>query len=930
MMARFATDAGRHAFQFLTITMLLVVISASSFAHAAPANEMGAIALTADTEGHLTRCATCPRQTGLGDMTRRATAIAKLRQDHPAMLLVDAGNALIGPDTLASDGKATVAAYSAMGYDALNLSYRDLRLGKDKTLAALKQAKFDAISANLADEGTGQLLLKPYIVKKLGDLRIAILGVSTLPGGAADVPHLKQQLAGIRVLNAADAIAQWLPNAKAEADRVVLLYYGDAAPLGQIRQRFGKDMAAILVGGIRPADLPAGAPLLVGAGEYGVEVAVLPIAKDGQAGSVASVTVDRTFEPDPQMTAVVDQYQKPRAWTAAPAADAAATAMQIGKSYPLGRRTQNRAARLTVRQYGLEPSYDKVQASAGRALLVIQMEWENIIPLTVIQERNVPTEYRIPQMADHLYVVINGRELARLVIPASETPGHIPLTNFRLPKIGDKIGGAAVFDVPADGLENLELRFYDYAHGNMAMPLAVRTSDTATAEAQPVSPLRKNAVLEAGVYQLSRTAQCAGKQAPAGMTFITVDLRARSLTTIQAEADQLDPRTAKGAKLKVGTVADWTESRKYLHLIVDGQYSYDPLPASTLAEAPRFLPDLMTGGQVVFLCPAITASLELRCDFPNSTAQDEAAKRPAGLTFALEGTRPALPRLQPVASAKDQIFQVAVTAQNVVEDFAGSKPQDGRKLLALDVSVANSTKGGEFFQVRQQLKYVTAKGEQLEMDPSTAQGPYPAGDVLWIPGGERRSFQIVYAIPADDRQPRLAYAAVSQGDSATIDLKAFADATPPVAAPGATLSLPASVPPPTATTRADKPPVTQKPAERPTPAPKPARPAVPELPRVTARQPNEPKGLAGVGLTPEQVNAAIDRGADYLWKYLKTNTFDRREKLGDARWHGIVCMALVHAGFHKKNPDFDTRLRNICHPWSSRTRAPTRPASSAC
>ncbi len=73
-----------------------------------------------------------------------------------------------------------------------------------------------------------------------------------------------------------------------------------------------------------------------------------------------------------------------------------------------------------------------------------------------------------------------------------------------------------------------------------------------------------------------------------------------------------------------------------------------------------------------------------------------------------------------------------------------------------------------------------------------------------------------------------------------------------------------------------------------------------------------PKGLEGVGLTAEQVNAAIDHGRDFLWTYLqdthrkahsKTLVYDAPDML--------AALALVHAGAHKKIPEFDAQLRDF-------------------
>ncbi len=70
---------------------------------------------------------------------------------------------------------------------------------------------------------------------------------------------------------------------------------------------------------------------------------------------------------------------------------------------------ENRGARLTVLNASVAPAYATLKAAPGRQLLVLATEWENIIPWTVIDQQNIPTTYKIPQLADHVYVVTDGR-----------------------------------------------------------------------------------------------------------------------------------------------------------------------------------------------------------------------------------------------------------------------------------------------------------------------------------------------------------------------------------------------------------------------------------------------------------------------------------------------------------------------------------------
>ncbi len=71
----------------------------------------------------------------------------------------------------------------------------------------------------------------------------------------------------------------------------------------------------------------------------------------------------------------------------------------------------------------------------------------------------------------------------------------------------------------------------------------------------------------------------------------------------------------------------------------------------------------------------------------------------------------------------------------------------------------------------------------------------------------------------------------------------------------------------------------------------------------------QPKGLAGVGLTAEQVNRAVERGSEFLWKYLEKEDLKGNRKLGNNEKHLLCSLALVHANAHHRFADLDTALR---------------------
>ncbi len=152
-------------------------------------------------------------------MARRATQVKALRASSAQSLLVDAGNSLSNQLTTSTEtaaangGQSSVEALNRLGYDAVALGNLDLNMGQAELKARIGQARgFEFVSANVVDNATGQLLVKPYVVKSVGAHRVALIGLT----GSATSPDFT-------VNPALDAANTYVEKAAAEADIVILL-----------------------------------------------------------------------------------------------------------------------------------------------------------------------------------------------------------------------------------------------------------------------------------------------------------------------------------------------------------------------------------------------------------------------------------------------------------------------------------------------------------------------------------------------------------------------------------------------------------------------------------------------------------------------------------------------------------------------------------
>jgi 2',3'-cyclic-nucleotide 2'-phosphodiesterase (5'-nucleotidase family) len=120
----------------------------------------------------------------LGGLSKKAYQIKNFRshQDQP-LLVVDSGNLLFknlmlprrdSTDKITANG--IINAYEKMGYDAVAVGSFDLVAGID-FLKQQSSKNFPWISANLLNED-GSVVLAPYIIKKIGQYTVGIIGLT--------------------------------------------------------------------------------------------------------------------------------------------------------------------------------------------------------------------------------------------------------------------------------------------------------------------------------------------------------------------------------------------------------------------------------------------------------------------------------------------------------------------------------------------------------------------------------------------------------------------------------------------------------------------------------------------------------------------------------------------------------------------------------
>jgi 2',3'-cyclic-nucleotide 2'-phosphodiesterase (5'-nucleotidase family) len=147
--------------------------------------------------------------------------IKNYRATHPNVLAVSGGGFAM-PGTLESQKVQSFFQLKVMGgldYAAVNVTPSDLNYGVEALRQAALAEKVDLVSSNLKRKANGQFVFKPYVVKNMHGIRVALLGV--MEEGEPIAPVTTEGDA-LQVIPPQEAVAALLPEVRAKADVVVV------------------------------------------------------------------------------------------------------------------------------------------------------------------------------------------------------------------------------------------------------------------------------------------------------------------------------------------------------------------------------------------------------------------------------------------------------------------------------------------------------------------------------------------------------------------------------------------------------------------------------------------------------------------------------------------------------------------------------------
>jgi 5'-nucleotidase/UDP-sugar diphosphatase len=239
--------------------------------------------------------------------------IESIRKGEPSVLLLDSGAVF---DHQSDNAKLHLQAMELMGYDALNLGIPELLLGKEFLERTSSQVTFPYIASNLLYGGSRLPWTREYVIKEVGGMKVAILGILDPDDLKKIPPH--DDVKGFTVISPGDALDRLLPEVRGKADLVILLsQLGEARTLALVEAARGIDVAiSSRPGSVLKVKPPENAAVILDAGSEGLTMGLVTITLDGKRVLMSEgrdVPLDLSVPDNKRILGLVETYKKEQA-----------------------------------------------------------------------------------------------------------------------------------------------------------------------------------------------------------------------------------------------------------------------------------------------------------------------------------------------------------------------------------------------------------------------------------------------------------------------------------------------------------------------------------------------------------------------------------------------------------------------------------------
>jgi len=291
----------------LCVLWVSLLLLSASFVQAAPTDIR--ILYVNDFHGFAEAYVPIGSKEPLGGIAYLAAKVNELRKEKPVLLLA-AGDMIQGNNwTNLFLGASVIELMNAMRFDAMVVGNHEFDFGQEVLKKGIGEAQFPVLGANVI----GLPVLKPYMLREIAGVRVAVLGVTTEEAAIYTHPR---NVTGLQFLSPVDAATKYIPKLRERADLIIVLsHIGYAADRSLAEKTKGID---VIVGGhsqtrvAKPAVVNG--TIIVQAWEHGKALGVLDLTVEGGRithfeGRLEDIQ-PKKGEEDPAVVAIVAKYRE--------------------------------------------------------------------------------------------------------------------------------------------------------------------------------------------------------------------------------------------------------------------------------------------------------------------------------------------------------------------------------------------------------------------------------------------------------------------------------------------------------------------------------------------------------------------------------------------------------------------------------------------
>jgi hypothetical protein len=682
--------------------------------------------ITGDIRGTLLPCFQCPETTEPG----LARQLGVMQEVAAEGIWLDAGGFLDGGEVDLLELRESLALAEGLGMQALHLTWRDVR---PALVDALPEVGLPLVSASLVD-AQGDPLASPSVVVEHDDLRIGVIGISGVPLRYHDLPAWQAFSASFGLREAGEALGDALDGLPGDVDRVVVLYAGDHGILRRLIDQAGDSVDAFVMGSSFGSLYSAPPEAVIDArSQRGRRVTQLRLPD-------LTATYHAVTMSSPISDSAVQALESAGLSHAPPAPDSRPSIVLSDDpdlsppfTAPLLLEQENRVMSLSVLGVETRSDWNGRAAAAGEMYLVLDLLFENRKPFDLIQQDGGQRALRVGNLKQNL-VLVAGSKTHAVINEELQGTDLLPDT-FVLPRPGEVGRGKVVYRLADDSPGPLSLRFYHIEYPVLAM--ALQEEDQAGV-VQQVDDLQQHHFLELGISSLVEVEASQLGLPSTDKRFVAVELLGRSRLARTNPANHHDAGADPEATVETPRVVPYLYADQHIQLVSPDGYVYLPdWELSDLERIPTFLPDLLTGGRLIFSLPEAVDTYRVSLYFPNfGTITEGTQGFPAPMFFgeAAEGF---------AYRERDTVLDFGLEQLRVrVIDI--ERTDEG---LEVEVEVFNETDGPGFWPMESRLG-ITPADTQRRITATAMTDSYDT-PLAWnahLPPGEPRRMRLHFPL----------------------------------------------------------------------------------------------------------------------------------------------------------------------------------------